>query len=261
MPSIDFLFAADCPNVPAARKQLTAACAAMGIAPSWLEWDLSDPATPEEFRGWGSPTILVDGRDICGAQRQHGASGCRIYSDGQSLSGVPPLELLTQALRAAPSRSSMDAAGPAQGSLRLGLAALPALGLSAVPVGACPICLAGYMGAFSSLGLAFLLEARFLIPLATAALLLVLWSLLWKAPQRRGYGPFILGLMTTILLAAGHWLHTPVLVFAGAAGLMGASLWNIWPRPSSACNACSNLSHDRRSNMMSKTSGQVPHEY
>jgi mercuric ion transport protein len=240
MPSVDFLFDTDCPNVPAARAQLVAAFAAIGAPPKWVEWDLSDPMTPEELRGWGSPTILVDGRDISGAARQSGARGCRIYSGAQGLSGVPSLELLVQALRAAPSYLSAASVMPLKGGWRQGLAVLPTLGLAAVPVGVCPICFAGYVGAFSSLGLGFLLEKRYFIPLAGLALLLALGALLWKAPQRRGYGPFVLGLTGGVALAAGQWVQTvPTLTFLGAAGLVIASLWNAWPLPGKACNACS----------------------
>lgn len=41
--------------------------------------DLMHTDTPEELKRWGSPTILVNGRDITGAA-ENDANCCRIYS-------------------------------------------------------------------------------------------------------------------------------------------------------------------------------------
>lgn len=42
------------------------------------EVDILDPSTAEELRGWGSPTILIDGRDATGNARGDSV-GCRVY--------------------------------------------------------------------------------------------------------------------------------------------------------------------------------------
>ena len=57
--------------------ELQAALAEYG-AVDYAEIDILDPATPDELRGWGSPTILVDGSDITG-QPKGDDVGCRVY--------------------------------------------------------------------------------------------------------------------------------------------------------------------------------------
>lgn len=42
------------------------------------EIDILDPTTADDMRGWGSPTILLNGSDITG-QSKGDAVGCRVY--------------------------------------------------------------------------------------------------------------------------------------------------------------------------------------
>jgi mercuric ion transport protein len=63
---------------------LEAALADCGIN-DYEEIDILDPKTPDELRGWGSPTILVDGVDITGQPKGDSVS-CRVYSGPK---GVP----------------------------------------------------------------------------------------------------------------------------------------------------------------------------
>jgi len=66
-----------CPLADAARVGLEAALADCGIK-DYEEIDILDPETPVELRGWGSPTILVDGVDITGQPKGNSVS-CRVY--------------------------------------------------------------------------------------------------------------------------------------------------------------------------------------
>ncbi len=96
MPIVDLVFNHACPNVAAARANLMRAFAQSGVAPRWHEHRIGDPAAPERVRGFGSPTVLVDGRDVAGAVP--GAEACcRLYDDGRA----PSVERIAQALRAA----------------------------------------------------------------------------------------------------------------------------------------------------------------
>lgn len=100
MPAIELIYDPDCPNVEDARNAVRAALrAAPGDTTHWQEWDRTDPASPDYTRGYGSPTILVDGRDVAGANPAD-APSCRIYSDHLGRSrGVPPTELIIAALQ------------------------------------------------------------------------------------------------------------------------------------------------------------------
>lgn len=83
-----------CPLADAARSSLQTALDSLGLR-EFEEIDLLDPATPDELRGWGSPTILVGGEDLTGDVKGN-ALGCRVY-DGKT--GVPGPEMIAQAIR------------------------------------------------------------------------------------------------------------------------------------------------------------------
>lgn len=98
MPRVQLLFFAECPHIDAARTQLRKAFEAVGVEPSWTEHDVTLPDAPAELKGYGSPTILVDGRDVMGAPPGDG-SACRLYV-GTEVPGAPPLKDLVRALTA-----------------------------------------------------------------------------------------------------------------------------------------------------------------
>lgn len=83
-PKIQFLAFDGCPLAEAARRALDEAIASLKLG-SYEVVDILDPETPEELRNWGSPTILVNGRDVTG-NRPGDSVGCRVYSGP---SGVP----------------------------------------------------------------------------------------------------------------------------------------------------------------------------
>lgn len=66
MPAVEFVYEKACPYITPTRKQLLKAFGVVGVLPAWSEWEVSDPNAPEYVRSYGSPTILVDGRDIMG---------------------------------------------------------------------------------------------------------------------------------------------------------------------------------------------------
>lgn len=77
-PTIQLLVFEGCPLADAARESLQQALGELGI-PDFEEIDILDPSTSDELRGWGSPTILVDGQDVTGSARGDNV-GCRVYS-------------------------------------------------------------------------------------------------------------------------------------------------------------------------------------
>lgn len=103
-PIVDLIFDTDCPNIEAARSLLTSALSAVGLPIAWREWLRDSADTPAALRGFGSPTILVDGVDVSGATRESGqvhANSCRIYDDAGVLRGVPPFDLVARVLTTA----------------------------------------------------------------------------------------------------------------------------------------------------------------
>lgn len=99
MPVVELVYAPDCPNVDPTREVLRAAFDEAGLPPQWLEHDVNDPSIPAHAQGRGSPTVLVDGRDILDAGGCGGAH-CRLYRDGEGkLTGVPSVKDVVAAIR------------------------------------------------------------------------------------------------------------------------------------------------------------------
>ncbi|MCR9076496.1 MAG: hypothetical protein NXI07_10705 [bacterium] len=78
---IEFLAFDGCPNTPAMRESLTAAIEETGG--SFSEIDLATLDDNDLRRGYGSPTILVDGHDLFKLPKPNSPTmSCRIYPGG-----------------------------------------------------------------------------------------------------------------------------------------------------------------------------------
>lgn len=96
---IELLYFQKCPHVDAARAQLRRALAELGQKPEWTEVDVLCQGAPSHVKGYGSPTVLVDGKDVLGqAPGPSAGLTCRVYP-GSDVVGAPPLEALKAALR------------------------------------------------------------------------------------------------------------------------------------------------------------------
>lgn len=112
-----------------------------------------------------------------------------------------------------------------------GLLALPGVGVSLLPKLACPACWPAYGGLLSSVGLGFLISAEYLLPITVAFLVLVLAALVFRAGDRRGYGPFLMGGIAAFGVLVGKFLwRSNATVYSAVGLLVIASLWNAWPR-------------------------------
>ncbi len=104
MPSIDLVYDESCPNVAKARANLIRALGRAGQAIRWAEWLSGSDDAPQHTRGYGSPTVLVDGKDVAGAEPVTGMSCCRLYSDATSGNlGAPTVAMIETALPGADS--------------------------------------------------------------------------------------------------------------------------------------------------------------
>lgn len=127
-------------------------------------------------------------------------------------------------------------------SWRRTLAVLPGISIALLPKLTCPVCWPVYAGLLSSLGLGFVNYTTYLLPLTILFLFLAVVSLGYRAKNRRGYKPFILGTLAAIIIIASKFFFVSNLViYGGIALLMSATLWNSWPRrtiDSGSCSAC-----------------------
>ncbi|NIR97386.1 MAG: hypothetical protein GWO39_04350 [Gammaproteobacteria bacterium] len=227
----------DCPNIEAARVNLLHAFREAGVTPHWREWERNKPETPAHARGFGSPTILVNGRDVSGAAGDDGDAACRVYADGSgTYSGAPPIHDIVRALESAQARTS---APRALAPWRLNGAALPAVGVAFLPKLACPACWPAYAGLLSTLGIGFFDYTPYLLPLTVVFLAIAVGALAYRVPQRHGYKPLGLGVLAAAALLLGKFHYdSDATMYAALAVLIGASLWNTWPRPTAAVSCC-----------------------
>ncbi|MGH9477018.1 MAG: hypothetical protein ACRD1C_11905 [Terriglobales bacterium] len=103
---IELVYDRVCPNAGQARENLQRALALTGCEARWVEWDRSDAASPAYTREFGSPTCLVEGRDVAGAMASGAIESCRLYPvSGGGFERAPTVEQIARVLR-------MDCAAP-----------------------------------------------------------------------------------------------------------------------------------------------------
>src|SRR5215469_10108269 len=116
---------------------------------------------------------------------------------------------------------------------------VPGICVAFLPKLACPFCWPFYAGIVSSVGLGFLISTKYLLPLTIAFLSLTLAALAYHAKQRRGYGPFVLGIVGGVAVLIGKFaLESNSATFTGIVILVVASTWNMWPPPASESCSC-----------------------
>jgi hypothetical protein len=96
---VELIYDIDCPNIAGARHILETAISRLSLETEWIEWDRASSNSPAYVIQYGSPTILVDGKDIV-PQLAPSANSCRIYRDKSgNTTKAPPIENLIEALK------------------------------------------------------------------------------------------------------------------------------------------------------------------
>jgi hypothetical protein len=238
IPHAELIYDMDCPNVRLARDALLKAFGDVGLMPKWSEWDRKSPDSPAYVRGYGSPTILVDGRDVAGVASGDGESSCRLYrNESGRFQGVPPVEQIAEALRAKNVRQPITM--PRSSGWSSSLATAPGIAFALLPKFACPACWPAYAALFGSLGLGFVLDTTYLLPLTALFLALAVGALAFRARSRRGYGPFAVGLAAAVIVVLGKFaFESDAALYSGIGLLIGASVWNAWPKRRGGVGSC-----------------------
>ncbi len=244
MATVELIYDRDCPNVSNTRTQLLRAFAAAKQPPCWVEWERTGPSSPPYVRGYGSPTVLIEGEDVAGVEPSDNISCCRLYaSPSGGMQGVPPVEAIVSSLQAA-GASETSGGPPRKAGWLSSLGVLPGIGGTLLPVGLCPACWPAYAGVLSALGVGFLLKTAYLLPVTAVFLLFAAGALAFRARSRRGYGPFVIGLAASAIALIGKFVFvSDVAMYGGIVLLMAASVWNAWPQRATdvnggACPAC-----------------------
>jgi hypothetical protein len=235
MANVELIYDTTCPNVEAARQQLRRAFQELDQPPAWQEWDRGATSSPAHARQYGSPTILVDSKDVGGTSPSDGADCCRVYrAEHDSLQKVPSVESITSALRNSPSSNGV-------GRVQSWLAVIPAIGVSMLPKLACPACWPVYACLLSSIGLGFLMKTAYLLPLTVGFLIVAVGALGFRARNRHGFGPFATGVVAALIVIVGKFqFESDPAMYGGIALLIAAAVWNTWPKRSkkASCPAC-----------------------
>lgn len=138
-------------------------------------------------------------------------------------------------------RSAVASASLGRRRWELNLAMVPGIGAAFLPKLECPACWPAYAGFLTSVGLGFLLDRTYLLPLTAIFLGFDVGALAYRARTRRGYQPFVVGVAAAAIVLAGKFaIETDTLMYAGLVLLIGTSVWNTWPRRREArpCPAC-----------------------
>jgi len=228
---IEVLYFEGCPNHKPTVQRVKQVIDRLGVMADICEIELTQDDDPVAMKFVGSPTVLINGEDIDPTQRT-GASygfGCRMF-DGE---GMPSVEMIERAVKQAArgdERGSSEIPSKKAGWLGC-LAVLPGIGATVIPVGLCPACWPAYAGVLSALGLGFLFKTTYLLPVTALLLLVATGSLAFRARARRGYGPFVLGLIASATVLTGKFvLVSDAVMYSGIVLLVAASIWNVWPR-------------------------------
>lgn len=98
MPKIELIYDQDCPNVPQARDALQQALDQLQLDLRWQEWQRSAPDCPAYARNLGSPSILVNERDVSAAANND-SSCCRVYPENAGFKGCPSVASIIAAIK------------------------------------------------------------------------------------------------------------------------------------------------------------------
>ncbi|MEE9574410.1 MAG: MerC family mercury resistance protein [Candidatus Neomarinimicrobiota bacterium] len=240
MAFVEFIYEKNCPNIAKARMQLLRAFSALNIKPHWLEWEVNDAEAPEYVRQYGSPTIMVDGRDVDGTKFSDNTNHCRLYlhSDNTS-SGVPAVESIMQAMQGYHHKDVRSSRFPDSG---LKAATIPVILFSLLPKLICPFCWPLYTGLLGSVGINFINYTPYLFPLLTLFLILTVSGLIYGARRKNKYAPVCLGGLSSLLILIGKFLNeTDILIYIGLTGLIVSVIWQSrinFSGNRDSCSAC-----------------------
>jgi hypothetical protein len=100
--NVEILYFEDCPNHAPAMEMVQRVLTRERIEAQIVSLVVPDVETAEKLRFLGSPSIRVNGVDIePGRQVDPPFFGCRTYTVQGKTVGVPPEELISEAIRAA----------------------------------------------------------------------------------------------------------------------------------------------------------------
>lgn len=98
---VELVYDKECPNIQGTRNQLSQAFQSLKLKSNWIEWERSSPNCPHYARDFGSPTILINQKDILN-EKPSGHNCCRIYNlANHHRIGIPDAQVIINAMQKA----------------------------------------------------------------------------------------------------------------------------------------------------------------
>lgn len=231
MTTIELIHDSDCPNVEDARAQLRKACAQAGLEPRWVEWNRSFPDSPSYVWHYGSPSVLVNGKDVASLQPAPGGNCCRLYlGDKGEVRRSPAVEVIVAALMHSEEAETHSGNRANRFGWHGSLGILPGVATALLPKLACPFCWPAYAGLMSALGLGFLIQSGHLFLVTVVFLVVAVATLGFRVKMRRAYGPFLTGVFGAVLVITAKFVfESEPVTYLGVGSLIFAGFWNCWP--------------------------------
>src|SRR5213593_2822438 len=127
------------------------------------------------------------------------------------------------------------------------LLAVPGIMFSVFPAVVCPGCWPAYTGLLAAVGLPFFPTRAYLLPITVVFLAVAITGLGFKAKQRRGYGPFVLGVAASMVVLVSRFVvDVRPGTYAGVGLLIVASVWNNVPRLPASSLSCAHCAQRER---------------
>jgi hypothetical protein len=100
---VEVLYFQGCPNHEAAVKRVQSILADEGVAADVLQIEVPDTEVAASVNFVGSPSVRINETDVERPLAAQGAVGlsCRMYMNGLVREGIPPAELIRNAIRKA----------------------------------------------------------------------------------------------------------------------------------------------------------------
>jgi glutaredoxin len=98
---VEILTSQGCPHTEATRDLVHEAVRLEAVEAVIDDIEVNSAEVAQQMRFLGSPSVRIDGEDVEHAANERSAYGvmCRTYRDASGAPGVPPIELIRNAIR------------------------------------------------------------------------------------------------------------------------------------------------------------------
>ncbi|MBL4606889.1 MAG: hypothetical protein JKY01_03560 [Pseudomonadales bacterium] len=239
MVRVDIVFDRYNSQLQVIRGRVLRAFLKMGIEPHWHEWDLRQKNLPGAIAVQSSLAVLINGVDVLGVQSTKLESLFRFigFFDGGA-DNLPSVVKISQVMKS--SHEEVNKGNQSRLNHWLPLTVMPIILMAFFFDDICSVCGAQLAGVPMASSVAdFRHVLGFVMPALLLTLFFAISGFIYRAKERFGYKPLIVGLFFILILFYGRFMVSSDLLFwVGVSGVCGASLWNGFLRPPTMLDVC-----------------------